>query len=211
MDKNDFLLEVYKQANTHLTETDKKRDQVIVFFTAILAVYIGFIKDTLMDPQNISAEIIAFDIFMIIFGLIFAVILVHYRRWHSLYVWMSKIVSCLITNSMGLNKKDLEHAIVDSLDPNLVLDKKKTRKKISDFYRTEFWNMTAFSIISSIPLVLLLYHLLIPSANTAWLISSLCLAIIAYFWLIRLFDYIFNVNFQRVRTSSMFWLLTFYK
>lgn len=87
---------IYEQCNEHLREGDRKRDQTLAFFTALLGVFIGNSSNILNGFNNrlILLSILHFIFF--IAGIFLANVLIEYRLWHLKYTLSGQVLQKLM-------------------------------------------------------------------------------------------------------------------
>lgn len=132
----DFLKEIYVQANTHLLEQGKKRDQVVTFYIILFSFVLtnlGHLRDDFLGKPTILLIYIT----LIIIGLIVIWILADLRSWHTQYLgaiytinWMfaneakCKNVKSMQDNMKWLMEQPLNHGISSKIyDPKVLIQK----------------------------------------------------------------------------------------
>lgn len=91
LQKNFSFDTVYEQCNNHLLESDKKRDQLLILFISITSLYVGNI--------NILKNMYGFPIIstvMVIIGIVFALLVIEYRKWHIKYSLACNVIQRLM-------------------------------------------------------------------------------------------------------------------
>lgn len=88
---------LYGQCNNHLIEADRKRDQVLILLASITGLYIGNINTLKAMP---GFKVLAFS--MVVMGIIFAFLVLEYRKWHIKYS-----LACLVIQRLMFIKNDI--------------------------------------------------------------------------------------------------------
>lgn len=158
------LREMYVQANEHLRETDKKRDQLVTFYLLI----IGFMFSSLSSN---SVSLCFLCLLVGIIGIIFSMILISYRKWHKIYVNSATVI---------------QHFMITQEYPTLgaaedkwrELFKKKDKRKdfISLAKSTEYLIFFSFLVISVAP-----FYILVNTYSLA-IIHFVYVIIMSYFF-----------------------------
>lgn len=78
-----LLEQLLIQANEHLRETDRKKDQMFSLFIALLGFYFS-ISAKFISQSSILA--IVLSLFMIVTGIIMDIAVAGYQMWHAVYV-----------------------------------------------------------------------------------------------------------------------------
>ena len=95
----DIVTEIYKQCHEHLKETDKKRDQL----AALFAVVVGLVLANFDKCSESIQQVISFGVAMA--GLLVLLTVMHYRKWHLLYV------RCVEFLNIYSQVKDVDNAV----------------------------------------------------------------------------------------------------
>jgi hypothetical protein len=109
MTKEDLKLELYKLAHQHLFQTDKNRDQLLVFYTTIVGAYVAFLGlgagagegNSLSSGEFVATT--GIPIAVALLSLVVGWQLILYRRWHTYYVEMIKLFSRLTLDDKTRN------------------------------------------------------------------------------------------------------------
>lgn len=137
---------IYEQCNEHLREQDKKRDQLIVFYGAIIGIIVGNINE-LKTMSYIPLILTIFIVFSIVLGFI----MLNYMKWHTLYN-NSAITLQII---MGIREKEVNQKMIDKIFKEV---SKKSKFKWSDYFKkTETKMLNLYLLVSSINFYLLFY------------------------------------------------------
>jgi len=99
---------IYVQCNEHLRETDRKRDQILVFFATVTGLYISN-YDKLSSIVKIPDIILGLIVGLIGFAL--SLILIEYRLWHLKYA----LASIVLQKLMFYDTKKLSREIVNKM------------------------------------------------------------------------------------------------
>ncbi|MDP2683083.1 MAG: hypothetical protein Q8P28_09850 [Deltaproteobacteria bacterium] len=195
-----ILDEIYKQCHEHLKETDKKRDQILGFFAAVVVIFFSSL-DKLGEVKDI------FSVILIIFGVLLAIILIHYRKWHTIYVNSAIVLQNLILQGNDVIDKNISEVWETLIIKEDYKRSKKTKCIVFVLKRTllntEFTIFNAFLVISFLPLYILI---------SKWTcLSSLSGLIIALFLYILLFNLISWVILRESKKQGYkdSWLLRF--
>ena len=146
------LLNYYEQCNRDRIETEKKRDQLMAFYTAVVGAFLAYISK---NGGNGAVPIQALTLIMSLLGMLLTVNLVVFRRWHFQYLNTAQLLQDLI-----------EHP---SHPPEDVADERKAKlleyygiredcgpfscKWLKVYFRgIEFWTFVAFQVVAFLPL-----------------------------------------------------------
>lgn len=105
------LKPIYQQCNDHLKETDKKRDQLLVFFGVVIGIYFTHLS---------KVTDLAFELSIIIslVGVLLASVLIHYRKWHINYVNAAIVIQKLMFKDVAnLRQDELDELWFNSIKP----------------------------------------------------------------------------------------------
>jgi len=133
-------IEIYRQCHEHLKETDKKRDQILAFYAIIVGIFFGSL-DKLKDFKDIFAIVLA------LLGVLLAIVLIHYRKWHIVYV-----NSAIALQNLILCNKDLTDTNIAEVWKKLYKKSKQEKFKVKfkrTILSTEFTIFNIFLVISS--------------------------------------------------------------
>lgn len=111
--KNFNFDELYSNCNDHLMETDRKRDQILVLFVSITGLYIGNVNNL----RNISGfNVLA--ICIVFAGIIFAQVVLNYRKWHLKYHLAAIVIQRLmLIDKESINQKMVTKVLRSIVDP----------------------------------------------------------------------------------------------
>jgi len=144
----DFLLTMYRECNEHLRHTDSKRDQLLMFYAAIVALFFNARKE--LNDQLWMPALVA----LILFGLFIFGACVWYWRWHFIYNKTVFVLRSLI----------ISHQWDQAWRPDYEeINREWNRYCGSLGPRTEFWILTALAVISALPVYVAANELL-----TSW-------------------------------------------
>lgn len=138
------LKEIYQGVLVLLIETDKKRDQILLFYAALVAALITFLSSDSSNDSSLTT--LALCALFVIFSVVLGVVIIIFRKWHSFYVKSMIVLSNLMVNQL-------------EPDPDIIQEiwKKNTyypEKRPFIHRGAEWWTFNAYLIISIIPLVL---------------------------------------------------------
>jgi hypothetical protein len=138
---------LYQQANEHLREQDRKRDQTIAFF----AVITGYFSGSEIFSGNRYSFI--FNLLLFIIGVIILLILIRFKNWHEKYV----ISIVCISKAMKLD--DLSSNIFNDIYTDSI--SQKDIKFGSVFWSSESLVINLFVLVNSANLFFTIYNSLI--------------------------------------------------
>lgn len=129
--RQDIYVEMYKQCHDHLRETDKKRDQLLMFYAAVFTAFWGFLEQA-------TIEVVAVAWMLTVVGLCLAVVLVKYRKWHIIYT----------KSAISLARMSANNDSALTIDEPKVKDAWKACTKRSGLCAgSELWVFLAFMLI----------------------------------------------------------------
>jgi hypothetical protein len=95
-----FEESIFIECNSHLKETDKKRDQIVALYFVVfslLATNFHRLNEKFEDYVLLSFSL---------FGLLILVATIHYRKWHIIYVRSSQAISLfMLTDDMDFESR----------------------------------------------------------------------------------------------------------
>lgn len=151
----DLLLEMYRQCNEHLRHSDSKRDQLLAFYAAIVAVFFNAL-DQLEKSHLLTASLVA----LVAFGLCVIAASVNYWGWHVTYGRTLFVLRNLM----------LSHRSHAPWPPSWVCGPQEIERAWALYdcgnrqsplgWRTEFWVLAALTSISGLPVLALAKELL---------------------------------------------------
>ena len=142
--------DLYNSTIQLLKEADKKRDQILVFYTTLIALFLEFILP-LVDDKPLLFFIINFIV--ILFSWFIGLTLISLRRWHNIYVSTGFVFRTLMINHLHPT-----NALVrEYWDTHNKRNEEIKKGKDSWFRRTENLIISAFITISVIPICTLVY------------------------------------------------------
>lgn len=140
---NDFSFDtLYVQCNNHLLESDKKRDQILVLLVSITGLYIGNLNE-LKKMQGFPVLAIS----MVIMGIIFAFLVLDYRKWHIRYSLSCSVIQRL----MFIENKIIDQKMITNILRSIVV----TTKPLKLFKKTESWIFNLYVAINFINIYIL--------------------------------------------------------
>jgi hypothetical protein len=102
--QRDFLLELYKQTNQNLRDSDRNRNFFFEVYAAITVGALTLIAKSVIN-SGLKPLLIGGIIFLILFGIGTAIYVAFARKWHCEYDWSIKAIrECLQTDSNDLQK-----------------------------------------------------------------------------------------------------------
>lgn len=195
-----ILDEIYKQCHEHLKETDKKRDQILGFFAIVVGIFFSSL-DKLGEVKDI------FSVILSIFGVLLAIILIHYRKWHTIYV-----NSAIVLQNLILQGKDVTNQNISEVWQTLIIGGDYQKSNYKDIIKStiqstllsvEFLVFNAFLVASFLPIYIVL--------NKWTCLSSLKRPIIALILYLLLFNVISWAILREAKKQcyNSSWLLRF--
>jgi len=137
---NDFFELLYAEANEHLRENDKKRDQILIVIVTLSGAILGFYEKLKGFPLGYKITMIILVFILCIFE---PFILITYRKWHVIYHLSAKVLQQVLYH--GVEKVSAE-IIKKLLESNI---KKPTFTKFLFTTETMVYNLTLFLNISN--------------------------------------------------------------
>lgn len=101
---------IYGQCNEHLRETDKKRDQILVFFVTVTGLYISNydkLSSIVKIPNIILGSIVG------LIGIVLSLILIEYRMWHLKYALAAIVLQKLMFYNVGKLNRELVNKMLE--------------------------------------------------------------------------------------------------
>ena len=149
-----MLEKVYEECNENLRESDRKRDQIMVFYTLIVGAFLSSI-DSLQRIYLFEPLIIA----IAILGLFLSITIIHYRKWHMIYVNTIEFIQ--MYNNSAFTKNYIEEQKQRVL-ANIGI--KVSSSFLNWFFKeyhagVEFLTFNGFLIISYIPVYAIIISL----------------------------------------------------
>lgn len=141
---------IYEQCNEHLREGDRKRDQILAFFTTLLGIFIGSSEQILEGLGNQEILLSVLHGIFFIGGCFLAFVLIEYRLWHLKYTLSGQVIQKLMFMSKATaTKTDINEILRDSFSykPN----------KIKLIKTTESMILNLFLVINFINVIYILY------------------------------------------------------
>ena len=135
--------ELYKSAITLLIESDKKRDQIIVFYSGFITLFLQFILPIYKDNPILFLII---NFVLIIFSGVIGLVIITLRKWHNIYNATAYI---LRNQTIVICNKSNE--IIDKYWDSYVQFYKNNSKGFP--FSTENLVFLAYIILSSIPII----------------------------------------------------------
>jgi len=133
---------LYDQCNNHLLESDNKRDQILVLLASITGLYIGNL-DKLENMPGFSVLAIC----MVAMGIIFAFVVLEYRKWHIKYA----LACVVIQRLMFIGNNNIDQKKITEILRSIVV----TSTPINLFKRTESWVFNLYITINFINIYIL--------------------------------------------------------
>lgn len=140
-----MIEKIYEECNEHLRETDRKRDQLLVFYTIVLGAYFSSLDK--IDPELKPP----FAIAVAVFGIAVSITAVLLRSWHLKYGNTAKLLSSGLYKNGSPSfmeeqtKKELENLGMAERQPIW-----KWIKRYSS--GVEFYTMNSFLVITFLPI-----------------------------------------------------------
>lgn len=83
-----YYEETFKEVNSHIRESDKKRDQIVAFYGILIAAFMNSL-DKIGDLRVIASVVLA------LIGLGILIVILNLRRHHILYMYSAQAVQLL--------------------------------------------------------------------------------------------------------------------
>ena len=142
---------IYEQCNEHLREGDRKRDQILAFFTTLLGVFIGSSEQILKGLGNQQGLLSLLHSVFFVAGCFLACVLIEYRIWHLKYTLAGQVIQKLMFMSQSTaTKEDINRVLKDSFKY------RPTRKKL--IKTTESMILNIFITVNFINVIYILYR-----------------------------------------------------
>jgi len=190
---DDFSFDtLYVQCNSHLLESDKKRDQILVLLASITGLYIGN-----LDRLKTMLAFNVIAISMVAIGIIFAFVVLEYRKWHIKYA----LACVVIQRLMFIENKTIDQKMITHILRSIVV----TTTPIGLFKTTESWIFNLYVAINSI-------NIYIFGASYNFDVRIIYASIIIYFLLL---NYIYYKSIRKLCDkekilSSSIWIINLF-
>lgn len=129
-----------------LIENDKKRDQALIFYTGLVALFLEFILPSL---NSIPSLFIIINLLVIIFGVFIGFAIITSRKWHSTYVATAYVLKNLI-----IKNENPKNNINKNWNKYVDFEKES---HIKWFNSTEVLLFIAYLVISLIPIATFIF------------------------------------------------------
>ncbi|MHC1749552.1 MAG: hypothetical protein AB9856_14870 [Cellulosilyticaceae bacterium] len=197
----EYLTEIYVQCNEHLRETDRKRDQIILFYTTLLGIFIGNTDKVLRSIHGKEEILIIIYIIFFISGYVFINVILEYRLWHLKYKLSCQAIQKLMyiadENEDKINMQQVQNILKDGLN--------KSGKKIR-FKTTETMMLNLFATINFISLIYVYYNIM--DENTRNTILLVIIYVVYMLWInIRNFLGIKKIYTEIEKGKPNIWIL----
>jgi len=195
--------ELFKQCNYHLVETDKKRDQVIVFFTTVVGAFVVLADD---ESQLAAYFLLA----LVILGFVLGALLVQYRKWHIRYVNSVKIlIRCMGNESSAKPKtiqamKSLAYKDLGLIQPKNAITREWVRRY---FQGVEVLTFQAFLLVAFVPVHFSIQQLGIGIPTDIHWVVPLLGNLAAYLFFANVYAVYYLSHDFRTRTPFALWVL----
>lgn len=146
VDESISLDGIYSECNEHLREQDRKRDQIIGFYGAIIGIIIGNIENILKIQH-----IYIMYTFFVIASWILASILMKYMYWHTIYNYSA----ITLQNIMFFKQTKIKQRVVNEIFYKLSEDENFNFRKYME--KTESKIINLYLMISSMNHFILAY------------------------------------------------------
>ena len=156
-------IELYKQSHYHLVESDKKRDQVIAFYTALVGAFLAL--------ANGDGEIKGyFLVALAALGVVLSAIVVQYRKWHIRYVNSARLLTNLLVDPQAASADSMRD-LRTRTDSDTGIDQQRKLPSCTFLRRyfqgVEFLTYEALLLVAFIPL-----HMILQQAQLVFLIHT---------------------------------------
>ena len=144
---DEMLREIYKESNAHLRASDNKRDQIIAFYLIITGFLFGSL-DKLNDLGLLSCA----SMIIGIAGIIIALIIMTYSKWHKIYRKTAIVVQYLAINKKRPTEYNIKKAWTKLANKSIVTQKEH------QIIGTEWLMYNLFLFIAFTPFYLIMYN-----------------------------------------------------
>ncbi len=138
---NNFLELLYAEANEHLRENDKKRDQILIVIATLSGAIFGFYEKLKGLPLGYKITMVLLVLMLSIFE---PFILITYRKWHIVYHLGAKVLQQIMY--IGGERVSVQ-LIKRLLEDNI---KKPTLTRFITTTETMIYNLSLFMNISNV-------------------------------------------------------------
>jgi hypothetical protein len=102
---SNLIVEVFREANEHLRESDRKRDILLGSYLAVVGIGAGWVVNALLKIENLT-NLSSLSYFvlgaLLLVGLPVLRAVIVYRGWHSHYANVCKAVQWSLTHNLNL-------------------------------------------------------------------------------------------------------------
>lgn len=195
---NNFFELLYAEANEHLRENDKKRDQILIVIVTLSGAIFGFYEKLKGLPLSYKITMILLVLILSIFE---PFILITYRKWHIIYHLSAKVLQQI----MYLRVEKVSVQLIERLlEENI---KKPTLTRFITTTETMIYNLSLFMNISNMYILFYSFGKIYPGFLIGMFIGYLILYNYIHFQ---------NINklFNKILTEKGYqeiWLLDFIK
>ncbi|MGL4875406.1 MAG: hypothetical protein ACRC30_12220 [Clostridium sp.] len=182
---NDFLDEsislegIYSECNEHLREQDRKRDQIIGFYGAIIGVIIGSINILV----KINYIYIAYFVF-ILASWTLGFILINYMKWHTIYNYSA----ITLQNVMFFKQEKISQKFINRVYRTVLQRSGFSFKKYGGKTESKIFNL--YLIVSSVNHFIFVYLIVVQTKKWGYIYVLGIVAIIATIFYIVYLNYI---------------------
>lgn len=199
---------IYEQCNEHLREQDKKRDQLLAFFGAVMGLVVANI--TALAKVNYIEFIYPF---FIIAGWLLSDIMINYMKWHSIYNYSA----ITLQNLMFFKQKNVHQSMINKLYHRISRNKDFNINYYLRKAETKVFNI--YTILSSINLFIYAYILSLKFPykwfNRVYILCALLITIISIIIMnlkaYRVLNGIFKPKVQDDSLETLSWCLNLYE
>ncbi|WAM31527.1 NUDIX hydrolase [Caldicellulosiruptor naganoensis] len=138
---NNFVELLYAEANEHLRENDKKRDQILIVIATLSGAIFGFYEKLKGLPLGYKITMMLLVLMLSIFE---PFILITYRKWHIIYHLGAKVLQQIMY--IGVERVSVQ-LIKRLLEDNI---KKPTLTRFITTTETMIYNLSLFMNISNV-------------------------------------------------------------
>ena len=180
---------VFEECNENFREADRKRDQIMVFYTLVVSALLSSLDKLGEIEKAMSLNLInPIIIIIILLGFILSIVLIHFRKWHLMYSYTATL---LLKLEM---KPERKNAYDETINKYIEQQYRKLGINKSTFLSSdwffkyypngiEFYTYNAFLIVTFIPLYILMSFFIGEFSNLIFLF----LIFIAYLFVMNLF------------------------
>jgi hypothetical protein len=191
------LVTIYSECSNHLRDMDKNRDQLISFYIVLTGALLAAFNYMNQDTQRIL--LCASSILLFVLGGIVSILANNFRIWHTRYAYTATLLTALGRAKKSEFVKVHNEILKHSYELDIDITSKNMPLRWCFFGRymggTEFFTYLAAVIVTSLPLSIVIYELIVIfyPANQLTLSDPL---IILVFFLVSFFYLLISIYFS---------------